>query len=119
MRTPRHRIALYVAFALGAYVILLLSTAGYTESSIRAVVRLTAQIGVVLFCAAFMAAPLRLLARGGGAWLLARRRQLGVSFGMTHALHVSALAALAVSFPDPFLAERDVPSLAGEPVATP
>ena len=113
------RIALYVVSVLGTYVVLLLSTSGYTESTTRAAVRITAQIGVVLFCAAFMAAPLLQLARGRiGAWLLTRRRQLGISFGVTHALHILALAALAISFPDPFVSELDAVTLIGGGIAS-
>jgi sulfoxide reductase heme-binding subunit YedZ len=106
------RVAYSASGILVAYIVVLLASAGYTEASTRAIVRITAEFGVLLFCSAFMATPLQTLARGRiGSWLLVNRRALGISFGIAHTLHLLALLALARSFPDPFLAELNVITL--------
>lgn len=70
------------------------------EESLRAVVRLTAQTSVVLFCAVFAASSLRALWRHPvSAWLLRNRRYLGVTFAFSHLVHLVALVALAFVVP--------------------
>lgn len=70
------------------------------EESLRAVVRLTAQTSVVLFCAVFAASSLRALWRHPvSAWLLRNRRYLGVTFAFSHLVHLAALVALALVVP--------------------
>jgi sulfoxide reductase heme-binding subunit YedZ len=65
------------------------------EEGIRAVIRLTARTSFVLFNAAFAASALA--ARWPGRftrWLLANRRQVGVSFAVSHFVHLLAILAL-------------------------
>lgn len=59
----------------------------------RQLIRATARISGVLLLAAFLAAPLRRLARNAAtAWLLRNRRALGVSVGVSHLVHAVAIA---------------------------
>ena len=82
------------------------ASAGWSEESVRIVVRWTARIAVVLFVMAFSASSLRVFWRSGAtSWLLVHRRRLGLAFATAHGVHLAALVALGVWFPDPFLAE--------------
>jgi len=57
--------------------------------------RMTARISLVYFLLVFLAAPLdRLRPDGVGAWLLARRRALGITFGLSMSLHVAFIVRL-------------------------
>lgn len=76
---------------------------GTGEEGIRAAIRLTARTSVLLFTAAFAASALRRLWQTGFTrWLRRRRRQVGLSFAASHGLHLLAIVALAVRFPDVF-----------------
>ena len=69
---------------------------GAGEEGIRAVIRLTARTSFVLFTAAFAASALARRWPGRTTrWLLANRRQVGVSFAVSHAVHLLAILALA------------------------
>jgi len=78
---------------------------GVGEEGIRAVIRLTARTSFVLFNAAFAASALARRWPGGFTrWLLANRRQVGVSFAVSHLVHLVAIVALtryAVLFDSP------------------
>lgn len=88
-----------VVLLAAAFLLRWLATAG-AEESLRAVVRLTAQASVVLFCAVFAASSLRALWRGPfSAWLLRNRRYLGVTFAFSHLVHLGALVALGFVVP--------------------
>jgi DMSO/TMAO reductase YedYZ heme-binding membrane subunit len=81
---------------LAAMVAGIVTVAGGGEPGVRMVVRATARTSVALFTLAFVAAALH--RRWPGAttrWLLANRRYLGVSFAVSHFLHLAALLALA------------------------
>jgi hypothetical protein len=63
---------------------------------LRLVIRATARTSLVLFALAFSAAALARLAPSDATrWQRRNRRYLGVSFAMSHALHLVALIALA------------------------
>lgn len=105
--TQASMVALSAAF-VGRYA---LSEGG--EESIRAVVRLTAQTSVVLFCAAFAASSLRQLWKTPAtAWLLRNRRYIGVSFAYSHLVHLLALVALGAASPE-FVASLNATTLIG------
>jgi sulfoxide reductase heme-binding subunit YedZ len=90
------------------------AAAGWTEEGVRIVVRWTAKLAAIYFAAAFSASSLQLFFRGSASsWLLANRRPLGLSFAMSHTLHLLALAALALAFPDPFVGELNAVTLVG------
>jgi hypothetical protein len=81
-----------VLFALFAAELVVL---GIGEDGIRQVVRTSAQTSVLLFSAAFAASSLFQLRRTPVTrWLLANRRYIGVSFGVSHYFHLAALVAL-------------------------
>lgn len=68
---------------------------GTGEEGVRAVIRLTARTSVLLFAAAFAARPLRTLWKSSfTAWLRRRRRQVGLSFAVSHLLHLIAIVVL-------------------------
>jgi len=94
----------------GAFIVVAASAAtlgvqGAGEEGIRAVIRLTARTSFILFNAAFAASALA--ARWPSRvtrWLLANRRQVGVSFAASHFVHLLAILALSrlmVVFGDP------------------
>ena len=78
---------------------------GVGEEGVRAVIRLTARTSFVLFNAAFAASALAARWPGRSTrWLLANRRQVGVSFAASHFVHLLAILALTrftVVFGDP------------------
>ena len=72
-----------------------LGVQGVGEEGIRAVIRLTARTSFVLFNAAFAASALAARWPGRATrWLLANRRQVGVSFAASHFVHLLAILAL-------------------------
>src|SRR5437867_6975059 len=74
----------WAALVVVAIVAAILITLGTGEAGLRAAIRATARTSVVLFCVAFSASALRRLWPGtASAWLLANRRQLGVSFAVS------------------------------------
>jgi DMSO/TMAO reductase YedYZ heme-binding membrane subunit len=82
--------------ALSAMVLLTLALFGLTEDGVHAVIRYTARTSLVLFGAAFTASSLRILwPTPATRWLLVNRRYLGVSFAVSHAMHMTAIIALA------------------------
>jgi len=74
---------------------LLLAYYGTAEAGIRVVIRATARTSFVLFMLAFVASALRRAWRApASAWLLANRRYLGLSFAVSHGIHLAAILAL-------------------------
>jgi hypothetical protein len=81
---------------LALMIAVLLAVAGTDEAGIRLVIRATARTSVVLFTAAFVASALDRAWRGPvSRWMLGNRRQLGVSFAVSHLAHLLAILALA------------------------
>jgi hypothetical protein len=63
---------------------------------LRLVIRATARTSLVLFALAFSASALaQLVASGATRWQRRNRRYLGVSFAVSHFIHLAALIALA------------------------
>ena len=88
--------------ALGIFVItaVVLVVNGTGENGLRAVVRATAATSLLLFTAAFTASAVqRLWPSRLSRWMLANRRYLGVSFAVSHAVHLIAILALARTVP--------------------
>jgi methionine sulfoxide reductase heme-binding subunit len=80
---------------------LLLALDGGGEQGLRVVIRATARTSVGFFSAAFAASAARQLwPRPATAWLLANRRYLGVSFAVSHFLHLIAIVALVRAVPE-------------------
>src|SRR5512139_2053464 len=81
---------------LAAMVLLTLAIFGVTEEGMHAVVRYTARSSLTLFGAAFVASSLRALwPTPATRWLLVNRRYLGVSFAVSHAMHLAGILSLA------------------------
>jgi DMSO/TMAO reductase YedYZ heme-binding membrane subunit len=69
---------------------------GFEVEGVRMVIRFTARTSLLFFCLAFGAAALaRLWPNGWTRWLRRNRRQLGVTFATSHALHAIAIVAFA------------------------
>ena len=82
--------------ALVAMCAVILLTSGTGEEGWRAVVRATARTSLVLFTAAYVASSLRAFHHGTATkWLLANRRYVGLSYAVSHTLHLAAIVALA------------------------
>ena len=87
---------------------------GFSEESVRVVVRATARISVALFLMAFTAASLNgLFPSAATRWLRANRRYLGVAFALSHFTHLAALFTLGVYFPHPFVDDLNAVTLIG------
>jgi hypothetical protein len=81
----------------------LLAVVGAGESGVRAGVRATARSSLLLFLPAFVASSLRRLwVSPISAWMLRNRRQIGVSFAVSHALHGALILWLALGWPKSF-----------------
>jgi hypothetical protein len=86
----------WATLALLAIVGTILACVGGDEPGIRMVIRATARTSVVLFSLAFAASGLRRRwPNAATAWVLRNRRQLGVSFAVSHFVHLLAIFALA------------------------
>jgi DMSO/TMAO reductase YedYZ heme-binding membrane subunit len=85
----------WTALCVGAVVgVLVVADPG--EPGLRAGIRFTARTSVSLFLLAFSASAINALWRGAlGRWLLANRRYLGVSFAVSHVVHLGLVGALS------------------------
>jgi DMSO/TMAO reductase YedYZ heme-binding membrane subunit len=79
----------------------------FDVDGVRAVIRLTARISLLLFLAAFVAsAAHRLASSKFTAWLRRNRRQLGLGFAFSHLVHAAAITAFWRLDAETFLAGR-------------
>lgn len=86
----------WAALALGFMTVLLLAAHGEGEEGLRVVIRATARSSFALFLAAFVASALRRFWPNAiTVWLRGNRRYLGVSFALSHAIHLFAILQLA------------------------
>ena len=98
-------LVLWTALAVGAAVAAILVAGGAELGSLRAALRLTARTSLILFLAAFTASSLRRLWPVPlTAWQLRNRRYLGVSFAVSHFIHLGLIAALVPHTPERFTA---------------
>ena len=90
----------------------LFAAAGTDSAGTELALRMTARVSFVWFILVFVAAPLhRLRASPASAWLLRRRRALGVTFGLSMAIHVGCILRLyALHAPErpPMVTESDL-----------
>jgi sulfoxide reductase heme-binding subunit YedZ len=83
---------LLVAMTLG-----LAASEGWTVDGIRLAIRATARTSLVLFALAFTASALaELVPSEATRWQRRNRRYLGVSFAVSHFIHLGAIIALAM-----------------------
>jgi DMSO/TMAO reductase YedYZ heme-binding membrane subunit len=97
---------------LFAFVLLLVATVvqwmptGFNEDFVRAMIRVTAQLSIILFLIAFMASALhRLFAQSWSRALLQHRRYVGLSFAVSHFTHLLFLCLLVSFFPREWMAQ--------------
>ena len=84
---------------------------GFEVDGVRMVIRFTARTSLLFFCLAFGAAALaRLWPNGWTRWLRRNRRQLGVTFAASHALHAIAIVAFADMDPAGFATATNLAS---------
>jgi len=85
-----------LSFALAAMSLAFLGIHGGDVEGLRLVIRATARTSLVLFVLAFTAAAMAELAASDWTrWQRRNRRYLGVSFAVSHFIHLAALIALA------------------------
>ncbi len=96
MRNDQRQIILAgTALILGAATAHALLSQSSLEECIRLLIRQTARISVVLFCAAFTASSAHKLFRNSVTkWNLRNRRWIGLSFALSHTVHLLAILAL-------------------------
>jgi DMSO/TMAO reductase YedYZ heme-binding membrane subunit len=94
--TSGWRLTGLIAFALAAMSLVLMASHGGDIEGIRLVIRATARTSLVLFALAFTAGAMVELAPGNFTrWQRSNRRYLGVSFAVSHFIHLVALVTLA------------------------
>jgi sulfoxide reductase heme-binding subunit YedZ len=82
---------------LAAMTLYFLGVDGGSADGIRLVIRATARTSLVLFVLAFTAsAMVELLPNEATRWQRRNRRYLGVSFAVSHFIHLAAIVSLAV-----------------------
>jgi DMSO/TMAO reductase YedYZ heme-binding membrane subunit len=85
-----------LSLLLTAMSLWLLATHGWDVESVRLVIRATARASLVLFVLAFTASALvDLVPSEATRWQRRNRRYLGVSFAVSHFIHLAAILALA------------------------
>src|SRR4051794_29280018 len=83
----------------------------FEVEGVRMVIRFTARTSLLFFCLAFSAAALaRLWPNSFTRWQRRNRRQLGVTFAASHALHAAAILAFAKMDPAGFAAATSLTS---------
>jgi sulfoxide reductase heme-binding subunit YedZ len=86
--------------ALVAMTLALLAIYGTGHEGVHVIVRATAGTSVLFFCAAFAASGLRRLWQNDAtAWLVRNRRYVGLSFAVSHAIHLAAILTLVATEP--------------------
>jgi methionine sulfoxide reductase heme-binding subunit len=85
-----------LSLLLLAMALCLLSVQGWDAEGLRLVIRSTARTSLVLFALAFTAsAMVELLPNEATRWQRRNRRYLGVSFAVSHLIHLTAIVSLA------------------------
>ena len=100
-------ISLWLSCSLIIMTALIIVFGGWNEAGLRTLVRSSAQTSATFFLLAFSASSLRSVwPTPFTHWLVRNRRYIGVSFGVSHFLHLAALLAIGIAFPDPFICTR-------------
>jgi len=94
-------ILVWAALLIGAALAHALAAQGAGEEGTRLVIRQTARISVLYFSAAFAASSLlRLRPAPWSRWMMRNRRWLGLSFALSHLVHLAAILLLLRIAPD-------------------
>ncbi|OPY94958.1 hypothetical protein A5906_11125 [Bradyrhizobium sacchari] len=90
------RLLAVLTLSLVALSLWIASMRQFEVEGMRMVIRFTARSSLTLFCLAFSAAALaRLWPNAWARWQHRNRRQLGLSFAVSHAIHATAIVAFA------------------------
>jgi hypothetical protein len=101
------------AAAVGLMTAVILLATGASEEGFHLLLRATALTSLALFLSAFLAAPLQQLRPTAAfAWMRANRRYLGVSFAVSHFVHLAAILTLVRSS-ESFSGELEASTLLG------
>lgn len=74
-------------------------TQGINEDALRLTLRETARISFVLFLIVFLTSPFYVLRKNSATlWLMQHRRYLGISFGVSHLIHLVLIVYLVVGY---------------------
>ena len=93
----------WCSLLLATIAIAILFVRGTGEVGLRTLIRTTAQTSFILFTSAFTASSLSQLWRAPWTrWLLVNRRYIGVSFAVSHFIHLIAIVALTYQLGDKF-----------------
>lgn len=107
------RIVGVTAAAVGLMTATILAAKGASEEAFHLLLRATALASLVLFLSAFLAAPLHQLhATRAFSWMRANRRYLGVSFAVSHFVHLAAILIL-VRISDTFSGKLEISTVLG------
>jgi DMSO/TMAO reductase YedYZ heme-binding membrane subunit len=91
----------YASIALTLMCAGLLATHGVGEEGWRVVIRATARTSLVLFSGAYITSSLRTFWQSNASkWLLRNRRYVGLSYAVSHTLHLGAILTLSRVAPD-------------------
>jgi sulfoxide reductase heme-binding subunit YedZ len=91
------------SLVMAALAVWLAQMRGFEVDGVRMVVRYTARTSLLFFCLAFSASALhRLWPTPYTRWQLRNRRYLGLSFAVSHLIHLIAITGFAVMGPLPF-----------------
>jgi len=72
---------------------------GMSEESLRLTLRETARISTLIFILIFIASPVHKLMKNNlSRWLMVNRRYLGISFGISHIIHLGLILFLMLAY---------------------
>ena len=87
---------------------------GFSESTNRTAIQWTARISLITFCLAFGANGIHQLFKNSlSFWVLMNRKYLGISFAISHIIHLLFLGLLQFSFHPVFTVAKKTSLLAG------
>ena len=91
----------WTAVTVCTFAALVLAVHGPNQQAMHLILRATARTSLVLFLAAFIAAPLRAVWPSRATrWLIENRRYVGVSFATSHTVHFAAIIGLTRVTPE-------------------
>jgi methionine sulfoxide reductase heme-binding subunit len=92
-----------LSLLLGAMALSLMASHGWDVDGVRLAIRATARTSLILFALAFTAGALvELMPSEATRWQRRNRRYLGVSFAVSHFIHLGVIVTLAIMDPAVF-----------------
>ncbi len=97
------RLTALLSLLLGAMALSLMASHGWDVDGVRLAIRATARTSLILFALAFTAGALvELMPSEATRWQRRNRRYLGVSFAVSHFIHLGVIVTLAIMDPAVF-----------------